>query len=302
MMTKKQIVMILAKLIIKQTNPHKNQFSLKTLNPMPELPEVETYRRYFEETSLYQPISDVYVEDTKLLTTDYDTLNQQLKNHQFIGTKRVGKNLFAQLDAPYWLHLHFGMTGDLAYFKDDEDTPRFARIIFKFANGFRLGFLCPRKFERVGIVEDIEAYLSRKKINKDALEITMEELLKTLNKKNAPIKSVLLDQSTVAGVGNWIVDEVLYQAKIHPEKKANQLSENEVFEIHKSMRFVIQTAIDSQANYDDFPENFLIHARGWGRAGLEDIRAEKCAECGEKISISKVGGRTTYFCANRQRL
>ena len=88
---------------------------------MPELPEVETYRRYFEETCLYQPISDVYVEDTKLLTTDYDTLVQQLRNRQFIGTKRVGKNLFARLDAPYWLHFHFGMTGDLAYFKDDDD-------------------------------------------------------------------------------------------------------------------------------------------------------------------------------------
>jgi formamidopyrimidine-DNA glycosylase len=269
---------------------------------MPELPEVETYRRYFEETSLYQPISDVYVEDTKLLTTDYDTLNQQLKNHQFIGTKRVGKNLFAQLDAPYWLHFHFGMTGDLAYFKDDEDTPRFARIIFRFSNGFKLGFLCPRKFERIGIVEDIEEYLSRKKINKDALEITVEELSKTLNKKNAPIKSVLLDQSTVAGIGNWIVDEVLYKAKIHPEKKANQLSKNEILEIHKSMRFVIQTAIDLQANYDDFPENFLIHARGWGRAGLQDIRVDKCAACGDKISISKIGGRTTYFCKNRQRI
>jgi formamidopyrimidine-DNA glycosylase len=118
--------------------------------------------------------------------------------------------------------------------------------------------------------------------------------------KNASIKSVLLDQSTVAGIGNWIVDEVLYQAKIHPEKKANQLAENEIMKVHKSMQFVIQTAIDSQANYDDFPENFLIHARGWGRAGLQDIRADKCAECGEKISISKVGGRTTYFCANRQ--
>jgi formamidopyrimidine-DNA glycosylase len=151
-------------------------------------------------------------------------------------------------------------------------------------------------------VADVEEYLSRKKINKDALEITVEELSKTLNKKNVAIKSVLLDQSTVAGIGNWIVDEVLYQAKIHPEKKANQLSENEILEIHKSMRFVIQTAIDSQANYDDFPENFLIHSRGWGRVGLQDIRADKCGECREKISVIKVGGRTTYFCANRQIL
>lgn len=268
---------------------------------MPELPEVETYRRYFEETSFYQPISDVYVQDTKLLTTDYDTLIEKLRNRQFIGTKRVGKNLIAQLDAPYWLHFHFGMTGDLAYFKDDEDTPRFARIIFRFANGFKLGFVCPRKFERIGIVDDIDEYLSRKKINKDALEITLEELKKTLVKKNAPIKSVLLDQSTVAGIGNWIVDEVLFHAKIHPEKTSSQLSDNEIVMIYEAMRLVIQTAIDSQANYDDFPRNFLIHTRGWGIQNAENIIG-KCPECGEKITISKVGGRTTFFCANRQVL
>lgn len=268
---------------------------------MPELPEVETYRRYFEETSLYQPISDIYVEDTKLLTTDYDTLVHQLKNKQFIGTRRVGKNLFAQLDAPYWLHFHFGMTGDLAYFKDEEDSPRFARIIFRFANGFKLGFLCPRKFERIGIVEDIEAYLSRKKINKDALEITFEELKKSLVKKKALIKSVLLDQSTVAGIGNWIVDEVLFQAKVHPEKISIQLSENEIVMIYQAMLLVIQTAIDAQANYDDFPRNFLIHSRGWGIQNDENL-VGKCPECGKKIKITKVGGRTTFFCENRQVL
>jgi len=267
---------------------------------MPELPEVETYRRYFEETSLYQPIVDVYVQDTKLLTTDYDVLVEKLRNKQFIGTKRIGKNLFAQLDAPYWLHFHFGMTGDLAYFRDEEDTPRFARIVFRFANGFKLGFLCPRKFERIGIVENIDEYLTRKKINKDALEISVEELSKTLKKKNAPIKSVLLDQSTVAGIGNWIVDDVLFQAKIHPERISSQLSGNEIVEIHKAIKLVIQTAIDCQANYDDFPTNFLIHARGWGIQKNELIG--KCPDCGEQISITKVGGRTTFFCPTRQIL
>ncbi len=267
---------------------------------MPELPEVETYRRYFEETSLHQPIADVYVQDTKLLTTDYDTLVSQLRNRQFIGTKRIGKNLFAQLDAPYWLHFHFGMTGDLAYFRDEEDTPRFARIVFKFANGFKLGFLCPRKFERIGIVADIDEYLLRKKINKDALEITVEELTRTLTKRKAPIKSVLLDQSTVAGIGNWIVDEVLFQAKIQPERIASQLTDNEVINIHTAMRLVIQTAIERQANYDDFPANFLIHARGWGRQGSESTIGI-CPECGQPISIIKVGGRTTFFCADRQQ-
>ncbi|AFK04214.1 Formamidopyrimidine-DNA glycosylase catalytic domain protein [Emticicia oligotrophica DSM 17448] len=267
---------------------------------MPELPEVETYRRYFEETSLFQPIADVFVEDTKLLTTDYDLLIEKLRNKQFIGTKRIGKNLFIQLDAPYWLHFHFGMTGDLAYFRDEEDTPRFARIVFKFANGFKLGFLCPRKFERIGIVENIEEYLLKKKINKDALEISIEELAKTLKKKNAPIKSVLLDQSTVAGIGNWIVDDVLFQAKIHPERSSNQLSNQKIIDIHQAIKLVIQTAIDLQANYNDFPKNFLIHARGWGIQ--QQTLIGKCPACGEPISISKVGGRTTFFCSKRQVL
>ena len=241
----------------------------------------------------------MYVQDTKLLTTDYDTLVSQLRNRQFIGTRRIGKNLFAQLDAPYWLHFHFGMTGDLAYFRDEEDTPRFARIVFKFANGFKLGFLCPRKFERIGIVADIDEYLVRKKINKDALEITIEELTRTLVKRKALIKSVLLDQSTVAGIGNWIVDEVLFQAKIHPERIASQLTDNEAIKIHTAMRLVIQTAIERQANYDDFPANFLIHARGWGSSTSERLRGI-CPECGQPISITKVGGRTTFFCADKQ--
>ncbi|MCU0326167.1 MAG: DNA-formamidopyrimidine glycosylase [Spirosomaceae bacterium] len=268
---------------------------------MPELPEVETYRRYFEETSLNQPIADVLVEDTKLLTTDYDILSQKLKNKSFIGTKRVGKNLFAQLDAPFWLHFHFGMTGDLAYFRDNEDKPRFARIIFRFANGFKLGFLCPRKFERIGIIENVDEYLKSKKINKDALEISFDELNDILSHRKAPIKSVLLDQSTVAGIGNWIVDEVLFQARVHPEKLSFQLSDNKKMAIFESMRFVIQTAIDKQANYDEFPTDFLIHARGWGSTQMAQLIG-KCPNCNEKVQIIKVGGRTTFLCPSQQKL
>jgi formamidopyrimidine-DNA glycosylase len=104
----------------------------------------------------------------------------------------------------------------------------------------------------------------------------------------------------VAGIGNWIVDEVLFQAKIHPERIANQLNDNEVLEIHKAIHYVINVAIDSQANYDDFPKKFLIHARGWGSKGLQDERVGICSVCGAKIEVTKVGGRTTYFCGNRQ--
>lgn len=130
---------------------------------MPELPEVETYRRYFEATCLHQPIEAIEVEDLKLLTTDYATLTATLIGQAFIGTKRVGKNLFIHTNGDSTLHMHFGMTGDLEYYHSSIDRPRHARIVFILKSGFNLGFICPRKFERIGLVEGVDAYLKRRK-------------------------------------------------------------------------------------------------------------------------------------------
>ncbi len=268
---------------------------------MPELPEVETYRRYLEETSLHQPITHLFVEDAKLLTTDEATLTQKLIGKQFVGTRRIGKNLFVLLNAPYALHMHFGMTGSLDYFRNTEDTPRFARIIFSFASGFHLAFVCPRKFERIGLVEDIEHYLVEKKIGTDGLEISLEELTRKLMRRNTAIKPVLMDQATVAGLGNWIVDEVLFQAGIHPEKKASKLTAEEIGRIHASIGLVLHTAVSQEATYGRFPISFLIHAREWDVSPYADAnRHHLCPACAKNLQVSTVGGRTTYFCPQCQ--
>jgi formamidopyrimidine-DNA glycosylase len=265
---------------------------------MPELPEVETYRRYFEETCLFQPIASLFVEDKKLLTTDAETLLAGLRGRQFVGTRRVGKNLFVQLDTDArWLHLHFGMTGDLAYFRDAEDTPRFARILFFFQNGFRLAFICPRKFERVGLVSDPDSYLKKKKLGRDGLEITADELAAIFRKKTALLKPVLMDQATVAGLGNWIVDEVLFQARLHPERPASGLTAAETARVHEAIQLVLTTAIHHEADYARFPKRFLIHAREWAASPHDDPQAHRqCPTCGGELTIKPVGGRTTYFC------
>jgi formamidopyrimidine-DNA glycosylase len=267
---------------------------------MPELPEVETYRRYFEETCLHQPLATLTVEDPKLLTTDYDTLAATLRGRSFVGTRRVGKNLFAQLDTPTecWLRLHFGMTGDLAYFRDAEDTPRFARIVFFFQNGFKLAFICPRKFERIGLVENVDRYLTSKKLGKDGLDVTPEELAGTFRRrKGGLLKPVLMDQATVAGLGNWIVDEVLFQSRLHPERRAGELRTEEVGRVHEAIQLVLTTAIRHEANYARFPKRFLIHARAWAASPYDDPKAhERCPNCRGALEIKTVGGRTTYLC------
>ena len=268
---------------------------------MPELPEVETYRRYLEQTSLRQPIEAIDVEDHKLLTTDYATLVESLVGRAFVGTRRVGKNLFVQTDGPATLRMHFGMTGDLEYYHSSLDRPRHARIVFYFRSGFNLGFICPRKFERIGLVEDVDAFLKTKKIAADGLEIGLDELAQNLLKRKSAVKPVLLDQSTVAGIGNWIVDEVLFQAKIHPERLSHLLTLPEIAQIHAAIRLVLNTAIAQEANYALFPTTFLIHARAWGASPYADAERHTRCPCGlVEVAQSRVGGRATYFCPNCQ--
>ena len=270
---------------------------------MPELPEVEIRRHYLEASSLHQPITHILVEDHKLLTTDYDTLLEKLVGHAFIGTRRVGKNLFVLTDDPgVILHLHFGMTGDLNYYHSSVDRPRFARIVFQFQNDFNLGFLCPRKFERIGLVDNIDTYLARKSIAPDGLIITLSELTVGIKRRKSPIKPVLLDQAVVAGLGNWIVDEVLFQARIHPQQLASTLTNDDLSRLHAAIRLVLETAIQKEAIYRDFPTSFLIHAREWDTSPYEQLEAHRfCPRCGTTIERSVVGGRTTFHCPKCQK-
>jgi len=272
---------------------------------MPELPEVEGYRHYLEATCLHQPIENIDVEDTKLLTTDYATLLETLRGASFTGTRRVGKNLFVFTDRPgVTVRMHFGMSGSLEYYHNSLDRPRHARIVFYFRGGFNLGFVCPRKFERVGLVQDVEAFLKKKKIGKDALELTVDDLTAALANRKSVIKSTLLDQSVAAGVGNWIADELLFQAKIHPEKRANELTSAEIAALQGAIQLVLLTAIEKEARYAHFPESFLIHARAWDASpyGEGSERHLVCPRDGTPIEIIRVGGRTTYFCSSCQQL
>lgn len=276
---------------------------------MPELPEVEIYRQYLEASSLHQPIESIEVDDKKLLTTDYATLHEALVGRSFVGTQRVGKNLFVITDAPdpgnepLIVRMHFGMTGDLAYYHSSLERPKHARIVFYFRNGFNLGFICPRKFERIGLIDDIDTYLQQKKIGKDGLEISFSELAAQIRRRKSAIKPVLMDQSTVAGLGNWIVDEVLFQAQVHPEKRTEMLTDEEIARLHEAIQLVLRTAIRYEATYRDFPSGFLIHVREWDDSPYDDVEAHKfCPRCGTRIEKKEVGGRTTYYCPNDQQL
>lgn len=260
---------------------------------MPELPEVETYRRYLTGTCLQQAIVNVDTEDPKklLLLPEAEFL-ERIKNRKMTGSRRVGKNLFMELDNGEWLYMHFGMTGDVHYYRDIADKPKHARIVFYFDNGFKLGFICPRKFERIGIVANVDVFLKEKKVNEDVLEILFEDFRKQLQKRKSIVKTTLLDQSVVAGIGNWIADDVLFRAKVHPSIISSDLSESTIRRIFDAMHEIVRLAIEKDANYVDFPSEYLIHARGWGKTEFSTT----CPDCTTELNIEKIGGRTTFYC------
>ncbi|MCB9235466.1 MAG: DNA-formamidopyrimidine glycosylase [Bacteroidia bacterium] len=259
---------------------------------MPELPEVEGFRKYIAGTSLHQVISEVEVTDAKVLNYPTDEFIAALKGRKFISTDRVGKYMFALTDGGPQVMLHYGMTGSPKYYRDPAEMPRHARIIFHFDNGFHLAYNCPRKFGRVTLTPDLHEYCTANKIGPDAAKITQPDFLKRLGKRKVAIKAALLNQSILAGVGNWIADEVLYQAAIHPEMLVADLTPKELENIFSSMQYVIGTALELDAHMPSFPPDFLTHSR-WTDKGRPDAPRLD-------LEIIEVGGRTTYFDPKRQ--
>jgi formamidopyrimidine-DNA glycosylase len=262
---------------------------------MPELPEVESFRRYLADTSLRQNITSLEILDKKIIKCPETVLEETVVNQQFIDTERIGKYLFIHLSNAQVMLMHFGMTGSLEYFHSSSPKPKFSRVIFNYQSGYSLSYIDPRKFGKIELGKSVADFKQQKKLSSDALLISQEEFKQSLQKRKAPLKSVLLDQSVAAGVGNWIADEMMFQALVHPLRKSNQLEINEIRALHQKMKEILTLAIQFEAYYRDFPKHFLIHSRGW-----TDEEPQPCPHCQSQIQKIYVGGRATYFCENCQ--
>ncbi len=259
---------------------------------MPELPEVETFARYFARHALNQRIARVDVLDERILgEVRRDAFVRKLKGREFTSVRRHGKHLFADAGG-VWLHLHFGMTGDLAYTRDD--PPRFARVIFGFDNGPKLAFEDMRLFGVVDLLDDPDAFIREKKLGPDPLDraFTPKKFAALLEKRRGAVKSLLMSQEIIAGLGNLYVDETLYQTSIHPRRPVDRLKEPEVRAIHATIRRILREAIARHAREAELPGAYLYHHREVG---------DRCPRCGGTIQRTVVFGRTTYFCAKHQR-
>lgn len=261
---------------------------------MPELPEVRTFQRYFDGTSLHQKISQVVVHDEKIIrNVSGIEFAEKIQGQAFLSSYRQGKYLFGELDNGHSVLLHFGMTGDLKYYSDDLERPKYERFVFHFDNGNRLGFDCPRKFAKIRYLEDRDAYLESIKLGTDALTISTEEFLAKAKGKKASIKGFLLNQKHLAGVGNLYADEVLYQLRIHPASRVDKLSKKQLTAIIEKTQAILNKAIERTAYYKDYPEDWFWQWRKEGTLAPDGKTP---------VQTAKIGGRTTYFFEGYQKL
>ena len=260
---------------------------------MPELPEVENFKRYLNATSLHQRIISVDVRDAYVLkSVTAPELARRLKGRRFESSCRHGKHLFVRADRELWLRLHFGMTGSLRYFKQEERAPSHTRVLFMFEKHHCLAFEDQRKFGEIGLIKDVNEFLKKRVLGPDALDISRSQFREIFTKHRGAVKTILLNQNLIAGVGNIYADEILFRVRIHPATEAGHLSEKNVDEVFRATRYILQNAIEAKADADLMPKSWLLPHRGEGG---------KCPRCGRELKSSTIGGRTAWFCAHCQK-
>jgi formamidopyrimidine-DNA glycosylase len=265
---------------------------------MPELPDVELYRRYLDEHALGRTIARVAVNDARILgELAASAFVARLSGNRFEESRRHGKHLLVRLRRDGWLTLHFGMTGGLVHFRDAADDPPYDRVRFDFAGGDHLAYVNRRMLGRVGLAADADAFIRDEQLGPDALDpaFDLPAFARALRGRRRDVKSVLMDQALIAGIGNIYADEILFQARLHPKAPVTSLGERERALLFEQIKAVLTTAIDCGAGAEQLlerlPDDYLLPQRE---------KDGKCPRCGAKIATLKAAGRTAYFCPRCQ--
>ncbi len=258
---------------------------------MPELPEIALFKQYVDSTALHKKITQLSFPDDSLLQAPKSHFEKALAGNKLEETKRLGKYLLIRSSGGKWLVFHFGMTGKLDYYQNQE-TPKYTKMLLSFENGYHLAYSCKRKLGKIFLAEGFEEFQQEHELGQDALELSEVQFLDLLEDKGGSVKGALTDQHLLSGIGNVYSDEMLYQCKIHPKTKIKKLSEADKKNLYTKMKEVLKMAIDKDGERSEFPSGYLIRHRKEG---------EDCPKCSGKIKKIKVSGRSTYFCPSCQK-
>ena len=273
---------------------------------MPELPEVETVKETLKRQILNNRIVDVKVHYAK--TIEFPTVEEfekQIINQKFNDIKRRGKWLMFELD-DYYLLSHLRMEGKYNIKDIGDALDKHEHLVFVLDNNKELRYKDVRKFGKMHLINKEDVYnelpLRALGLEPDDKELTVKYLQDKYKNKGLPIKTVLLDQQIIVGIGNIYADEILFLSSINPLKQTKKLSKKELQLIIDNTKIVLEKAIkaggttirsytSSEGVHGKFQHELLVH----GKEG------EPCPTCNDTIIKIKVGGRGTYYCQQCQK-
>ena len=273
---------------------------------MPELPEVETVVRGLRGALVGRRIIGVRFGKTDFID-DPVAIGEALPGSRIARVERLGKFVtlalepLASASRPFHLFVHLGMTGQLIPRAQFEVIAKHTHAFVELDDGRELRYTDPRRFGQILLVTESKMESFRLKLGNDPLEISEKEFVARFGARRARIKSLLLNQSVLRGMGNIYTDECLWRAHVHPARIAGSLSAKQLRAIYREMRRVLEAAIKMRgSSISDFldaegiPGDYQAHHRVYGRAG------KPCLRCHTKIRRIVVAGRGSYFCPRCQ--
>ena len=270
---------------------------------MPELAEVETVRRVFKKDLINLKIEKVIVNYKDMIKTNYHDFINNLVGEEILDIKRYGKWLVFET-TNYCLVSHLRMEGKY-YYSDEYEESKHEHVIFCLSNHKYLRYKDVRKFGVMFLVKKdrlfIDTPLANLGLEPFDSKLNSKYLEEKLKSKRIPIKTALLDQEIISGLGNIYVDEVLFKSHISPFRKANTINDKECDLIIKSSKEILTEAIKlGGTTIRSYTSSLGVTGKYQGKLMVHT--KDYCKICGSKIKVKKINGRSTYYCPKCQEV
>lgn len=259
---------------------------------MPELPEVETLCRQLKERIVGRSVKKVDVLDEKL------GVIAGLEGGRVLSVCRNGKGMAIELDNGLTLRVHLRMTGRLQWHEHDDEKAHHTRLVITFDRG-RLDLVDPRRF---ATVKTGDAPVCDICIANPLESFEVDNLMKIAGRRKLPVKSFLMDQKVISGIGNIYACEILHKAGIDPCSRADRLTRDQWLKIARAAKSILKKAVECRGtSVSDWRDLFGREAEFQNHLHVYAREGESCRRCGVKIKREKLGGRGTYYCPSCQR-
>ena len=280
---------------------------------MPELPEVETARKLLIDALVGRKISavDAQTDDIVFCGQSTEKIETAFQDQTITAIRRKGKYFGWEMESGTVVAGHLGMTGAIldltpgaeraVHYRETRkdpplgERPRFLKLWLETHDGRKVAFVDGRRLARIWVTESFDGDPRIQALGPDAHDDLpdLETFHRMVTRRKAPIKAVLLDQSFLAGIGNYLADEVLYQSGIAPARLGATLSPIETEALRSEIQSVVGHAVAVEADHERFPSTWLFHARWGGKSGQAEID-------GHLLVREQIGGRTTAWAPTKQ--